>query len=117
MVELQPVGVTAAITPWNFPSAMIARKLGPALACGCTRVAKPPELTPLSAIALGELALEAGLPGGCFNIVTGDAREIGAELFFSRKTIERRMSAILAKLGLRSRAELPAALARLASRA
>lgn len=77
----QPVGVTAAITPWNFPAAMITRKLGPALACGCTMVVKPAEQTPLSAIALGELALEAGLPAGCFNIVTGDAKAIGGEIF------------------------------------
>ncbi len=81
LVLRQPVGVTASITPWNFPAAMITRKLGPALASGCTMVVKPAEQTPLSAIALGELALEAGLPAGCFNIVTGDAKTIGAELF------------------------------------
>ncbi len=77
----QPVGVTAAITPWNFPAAMITRKLGPALAAGCTMVVKPAEQTPLSALALGELAMEAGLPAGCFNIVTGDAKAIGGEIF------------------------------------
>ena len=76
----QPVGVTAAITPWNFPMAMIARKAGPALACGCTIVIKPAEQTPLSAIALGELAIEAGVPGGVLSIVTGDAPAIGAEM-------------------------------------
>jgi succinate-semialdehyde dehydrogenase/glutarate-semialdehyde dehydrogenase len=66
----QPVGVTAAITPWNFPAAMITRKAGPALAAGCTMVLKPPQQTPLSAIALAELAAEAGLPAGVLNIVT-----------------------------------------------
>jgi succinate-semialdehyde dehydrogenase/glutarate-semialdehyde dehydrogenase len=81
MVLRQPVGVCAAITPWNFPSAMITRKLGPALAAGCTMVVKPPEATPLSALALGELAVEAGVPRGVVNIVTGDAKTIGAEIF------------------------------------
>ncbi|MDA0205220.1 MAG: NAD-dependent succinate-semialdehyde dehydrogenase [Acidobacteria bacterium] len=81
LVMRQPVGVTACITPWNFPSAMIARKLGPALACGCTMVVKPAEQTPLSAIALAEIALEAGLPPGVMNVVTGDAAAIGEELF------------------------------------
>jgi succinate-semialdehyde dehydrogenase/glutarate-semialdehyde dehydrogenase len=80
LVLRQPVGVTAAITPWNFPSAMITRKLGPALAAGCTMVVKPAEQTPLSALALGELCLEAGLPEGVVNIVTGDAEAIGGEL-------------------------------------
>ncbi|MCB9839210.1 MAG: NAD-dependent succinate-semialdehyde dehydrogenase [Phycisphaeraceae bacterium] len=80
LVLRQPVGVAAAITPWNFPSAMITRKMGPALACGCTMVIKPSELTPLSAFALGELAIEAGIPAGVVNIVTGDAPAIGAEL-------------------------------------
>ncbi|HSF99579.1 MAG TPA: NAD-dependent succinate-semialdehyde dehydrogenase [Vicinamibacterales bacterium] len=80
LVLRQPVGVTAAITPWNFPSAMITRKLGPALAAGCTMVVKPATQTPLSAIAIGELALEAGIPPGVVNIVTGDARAIGDEL-------------------------------------
>jgi len=81
MVLRQPVGVTAIITPWNFPSAMITRKLGPALAAGCTAVIKPSELTPLSAIAIGELACEAGFPAGVINIVTGDAATIGDALF------------------------------------
>lgn len=76
----QPVGVVASITPWNFPSAMIARKIGPALAAGCTIVCKPASQTPLSALALGELAGRAGIPAGVFNVVTGSAREIGGEL-------------------------------------
>lgn len=80
LVFRQPVGVCAIITPWNFPSAMITRKLGPALAAGCTVVIKPAEDTPLSAIALGELALEAGIPAGVVNIVTGDPRAIGGLL-------------------------------------
>jgi succinate-semialdehyde dehydrogenase/glutarate-semialdehyde dehydrogenase len=79
MVLKQPIGVAAAITPWNFPSAMITRKLGAALAAGCSMVLKPSELTPFSALALGVLAQEAGLPKGLFNIVTGDAAEIGGE--------------------------------------
>jgi succinate-semialdehyde dehydrogenase/glutarate-semialdehyde dehydrogenase len=72
LVLRQPVGVAVAITPWNFPSAMITRKLGPALAAGCTMVVKPATATPLSAIALGELALEAGIPPGVVNIVPGE---------------------------------------------
>ena len=80
LVLRQPVGVSAAITPWNFPAAMITRKLGPALATGCTTVIKPAEATPLSAFALGELAMEAGIPAGVVNIVTGDAPAIGEAL-------------------------------------
>lgn len=80
LVLRQPVGVTAAITPWNFPTAMITRKLGPALAAGCTMVIKPAEETPLSALAVGELALEAGIPAGVVGIVTGDPVSIGDEL-------------------------------------
>jgi succinate-semialdehyde dehydrogenase/glutarate-semialdehyde dehydrogenase len=76
----QAVGVCAAITPWNFPAAMITRKLGPALAAGCTIVIKPAEQTPLTALALGALALEAGIPPGVVNVVTGDAPAIGREL-------------------------------------
>ena len=76
-----PVGVVGAITPWNFPLAMIARKTAPALAAGCTQVAKPSELTPLSAIAFAELLAEAGLPSGCVNIVTGDAAAISGAWF------------------------------------
>ena len=75
-----PVGVCAAITPWNFPSAMIARKAGPALAAGCTIVVKPASKTPFSALALAELAHRAGIPAGVFNVVTGDAAAIGGEL-------------------------------------
>jgi len=81
LVVRQPVGVAAIITPWNFPSAMITRKLGPALASGCTVVIKPAEDTPLSAIAIGELAVEAGIPAGAVNIVTGDAATIGDAIF------------------------------------
>ncbi len=84
MVLRQPVGVVAAITPWNFPSAMITRKLGPALAAGCTIVIKPAAQTPLSALALGELAIEAGVPAGVLNIITGDARAIGGAIFADR---------------------------------
>ncbi|MFV3128345.1 NAD-dependent succinate-semialdehyde dehydrogenase [Niveispirillum sp. KHB5.9] len=77
LVTRAPVGVVAAITPWNFPSSMIARKVGPALAVGCTMVLKPSELTPYSALALGVLAQEAGVPRGVFNIVTGRPQPIG----------------------------------------
>ena len=80
LVFKQPVGVVAAITPWNFPAAMITRKVGPALAAGCTVVLKPASQTPFSALALAVLAEEAGLPRGVFNVVTGSASEIGAEL-------------------------------------
>jgi len=83
LVTKQPVGVTAGITPWNFPSAMVTRKAAPALAAGCTMVLKPAEQTPLSALALCVLAEEAGLPPGVFSVVTGDADdapEIGREL-------------------------------------
>lgn len=76
----QPVGVTAAITPWNFPAAMITRKAAPALAAGCTMIVRPADLTPLTALALGVLAEKAGIPAGVLQIVTGKAREIGAEL-------------------------------------
>lgn len=80
IVQKQPVGVVAAITPWNFPLAMITRKAGPALAVGCTMVLKPSELTPLSALALAALAEEAGVPSGVFNVVTGDAKAVGEVL-------------------------------------
>lgn len=80
LVIKQPVGVCAAITPWNFPCAMITRKLAPALAAGCTSVLKPAAQTPLSALALAELGLRAGIPAGVLNVVTGDAQAIGAEL-------------------------------------
>jgi succinate-semialdehyde dehydrogenase/glutarate-semialdehyde dehydrogenase len=80
MVLRQPVGVVAAITPWNFPAAMITRKAGPALAAGCTMVLKPATQTPFSALALGELAQRAGIPPGVFNVVTGGASAIGGEM-------------------------------------
>ena len=80
VVLRQPVGVVAAITPWNFPLAMITRKISPALAVGCTVVCKPAEDTPLTALALAELAQRAGIPAGVINIVTGDPIEIGGEL-------------------------------------
>lgn len=80
LVLKQPVGVCAAITPWNFPSSMVTRKLAPALAAGCTVVLKPAETTPFSALALGVLAERAGVPAGVINIVTGDAAPIGEVL-------------------------------------
>jgi succinate-semialdehyde dehydrogenase/glutarate-semialdehyde dehydrogenase len=80
IVLKQPVGVTAAITPWNFPAAMITRKIGPALAAGCAMVLKPASQTPLTALALAVLAERAGAPKGLLSVVTGSAREIGAEL-------------------------------------
>jgi succinate-semialdehyde dehydrogenase/glutarate-semialdehyde dehydrogenase len=80
IVLKQPVGVVACITPWNFPLAMITRKAGPALACGCTVVLKPASQTPFSALALAELAERAGVPPGVLNIVTGSASAIGGEL-------------------------------------
>jgi succinate-semialdehyde dehydrogenase/glutarate-semialdehyde dehydrogenase len=80
IVIKQPVGVCAAITPWNFPSAMITRKAAPALAAGCPVVIKPAAQTPFSALALAELANEAGMPAGVFNVLTGPAAEIGGEL-------------------------------------
>ncbi|CAD5262459.1 MULTISPECIES: NAD-dependent succinate-semialdehyde dehydrogenase [Halomonadaceae] len=85
MVTKQPVGVCAAITPWNFPAAMIARKAGPALAAGCTIVIKPAGQTPYSALAMGELALRAGIPAGVVNVVTGDPRSIGGAMTSSPK--------------------------------
>ena len=80
VVIKQPIGVCAAITPWNFPAAMITRKVGPALAAGCTIVLKPASQTPFSALALCHLAEEAGVPAGVFSCVTGSANEIGGEL-------------------------------------
>ena len=80
VVTKEPIGVVATITPWNFPSAMITRKCGPALAAGCTVVAKPATETPYSALALAEIAERAGVPAGVFNVVTGNSREIGGEL-------------------------------------
>ena len=80
LVLRQPVGVVAAITPWNFPSAMIARKVAPALAAGCTFVCKPATQTPYSAFAMAELAARAGVPAGVVNILTGGSTEIGGEM-------------------------------------
>jgi succinate-semialdehyde dehydrogenase/glutarate-semialdehyde dehydrogenase len=83
VVTKEPIGVTAGITPWNFPAAMITRKAAPAIAAGCTMVLKPAEQTPLSALAVAKLAEEAGVPGGVFNVVTGDAEDapaIGGEM-------------------------------------
>src|SRR3546814_20684032 len=83
LVMREPIGVCAAITPWNFPNAMITRKLAPALAAGCTVVLKPAEQTPLSAIALAVLAERAGIPQGVINIVTADSErstEVGQAL-------------------------------------
>ncbi len=85
LVQRHPIGVVAAITPWNFPSSMITRKLAPALAAGCTAVLKPAPETPLSAIALFELFEQAGLPAGVANLVTGNAQEIGAEFLENEK--------------------------------
>ncbi len=80
LVEKKPVGVTAAITPWNFPAAMITRKVGPALGAGCTSIVKPATQTPYSALALAKLAEEAGIPAGVVNVVVGDTRAIGGAL-------------------------------------
>ncbi|MBL8445324.1 MAG: aldehyde dehydrogenase family protein, partial [Zoogloeaceae bacterium] len=80
VVTKEPIGVCAAITPWNFPLAMITRKAGPALAAGCTMVLKPASQTPYSALALAALAEKAGVPAGVFSVVTGSAGEIGGEL-------------------------------------
>ena len=80
LVTREPVGVCAAITPWNFPAAMITRKAGAALAAGCTMVVKPASQTPFSALALAELAQRAGIPAGVFSVVTGSAQAIGGEI-------------------------------------
>jgi succinate-semialdehyde dehydrogenase / glutarate-semialdehyde dehydrogenase len=80
VVIKQPIGVVGAITPWNFPNAMITRKCGPALAAGCTVVVKPASQTPFSALALAELAERAGIPKGVFNVISGSAAAIGGEL-------------------------------------
>ena len=79
LVLRQPIGVVAAITPWNFPAAMITRKAGPAIAAGCPIVVKPAQQTPFSALAMAELGARAGLPAGVFNVLTGDAKGIGGE--------------------------------------
>lgn len=80
VVIKEPIGVCAAITPWNFPAAMITRKAGPALAAGCTMVVKPATATPYSALALAELGERAGIPAGVFSVITGSSQEIGEEL-------------------------------------
>ena len=85
IVIKQPLGVIGAITPWNFPHAMITRKVSPALAAGCTVVCKPATETPLTALALAELARQAGMPAGVFNVITGKSAEIGEELTTSPK--------------------------------
>ena len=86
MVLRQPIGVVAVITPWNFPAAMITRKVAPALACGCTIVLKPAPETPLTALALARLAERAGVPAGVLNVVTGDAPAIG-DVFLSHPDV------------------------------
>jgi succinate-semialdehyde dehydrogenase/glutarate-semialdehyde dehydrogenase len=88
VVLKQPVGVCVAITPWNFPAAMIARKMGPALAAGCSMVVKPATQTPLSAFALAELGERAGLPRGLFSVITGKSDEIGGEMT-ANKTVRK----------------------------
>lgn len=88
IITRQPVGVVAAITPWNFPAAMITRKVAPAIAAGCTVVCKPPKATPLSALALYNLGIKAGLPEGVFELVVGDSELIGKELS-SNKAIKK----------------------------
>jgi succinate-semialdehyde dehydrogenase/glutarate-semialdehyde dehydrogenase len=90
LVMKQSIGVVAAITPWNFPMAMITRKCGPALAAGCTLVLKPAEETPLSALALAYLAEKAGIPPGVFNVITGSPKIIGAE--FTSNPMVRKLS-------------------------
>lgn len=85
LVIPKPIGVVAAITPWNFPSSMITRKLGPALAAGCTTVLKPSPETPLSAIEIVKIFEEAGMPPGVVNLVTGDAQEIGKEMLTNKE--------------------------------
>jgi succinate-semialdehyde dehydrogenase/glutarate-semialdehyde dehydrogenase len=90
VVTRQPVGVTVAITPWNFPAAMITRKAGAALAAGCSMIVKPSEATPYTALALAELAHEAGIPAGVFNVVTGDSKMIGKQ--FTSSPVVRKLS-------------------------
>ncbi len=80
VVTREPIGVCAAITPWNFPAAMITRKVGPALAAGCPIIVKPAELTPFSAFAMAVLAERAGVPKGVFSVITGDSKAIGGEM-------------------------------------
>ena len=88
MVTKEPIGVCVAITPWNFPSAMITRKAAPALAAGCPMIVRPADLTPFSALALAELAQRAGIPGGVFQVITGRSTLIGAE-FTTNPTVRK----------------------------
>ena len=88
MVTKEPIGVSVAITPWNFPSAMITRKVGPALAAGCPMIVRPADLTPFSALALAELAHRAGVPAGVFQVITGRSTLLGAE-FTSNPTVRK----------------------------
>ena len=90
VVTKEPIGVCVAITPWNFPSAMIARKVGPALAAGCPMVVRPADLTPFSALALAVLAERAGIPAGVLSVITGESRPIGAE--FTSNPLVRKLS-------------------------
>ncbi len=90
ITQLEPVGVVAAITPWNFPSAMITRKASAAMAAGCSVILKPSELTPFSATALAVLSVDAGIPAGVFNVINGDAQPIGEE--FCKNKIVRKIS-------------------------
>ncbi len=90
VVTKEPIGVCVAITPWNFPSAMIARKVGPALAAGCPMVVRPADLTPFSALALAVLAERAGVPAGVLSVITGESRPIGAE--FTGNPLVRKLS-------------------------
>ena len=89
IVLKEPIGVTAAITPWNFPTAMIARKVGPALAAGCTMVVKPAAETPLSALAMAELAERAGVPAGVFSVVTSDQAAVVGGILTSSPTVKK----------------------------
>ena len=88
MVTKEPIGVCVAITPWNFPNAMITRKAAPAMAAGCPMIVRPADLTPFSALAMGELAHRAGIPAGVFQVITGKSRVIGAE-FTSNPTVRK----------------------------
>ena len=90
MVTKEPIGVCAAITPWNFPSAMITRKAAPALAAGCPMIVRPADLTPFSALAMAELAHRAGVPAGVFQVITGRSSELGTE--FTENPIVRKLT-------------------------
>ena len=89
VVIKQPIGVTAAITPWNFPTAMIARKVAPALAAGCTMVVKPAGETPLSALAMAELAERAGIPAGVFSVISSDQASVVGGVLTSSSTVRK----------------------------